>query len=582
MIDQTRWPGRVGYRLWAAAAVILACLSPVWAQEALSRKISIRNDARVEALLRDFEKKIPELMAKTGPPGLSVALVDRDGSVWARGFGMTDETNGRPVDPDTIFSIQSISKTYTATGILRAVQSGSLKLDVPITTYLPGFTVNSRFENHPEKRMTLRILLSHRGGFTHESLIGNNYYAEFPSFEAHVKSISDTWLRYPVGQRYSYSNLGIDLAGYILQVVSRKPFAQVMKDTVLDPLEMKSSSFDWTRTRANTNRAIGHAKGFSTVPLEFAIIPSGALYSSAADMTKYIQFQLNEGRVSGKSILDAKLLKEMGSIQFPLDGQESGYGLGVSRAKRNGSFLLNHGGGGFGFLSNMTWYPEYGIGIVVLTNSTDHPLMSLPNQILDGILKPYAEETKPAPAAGPKPWAASVSLIKKIIGTYVGRSDFLTIVEQNGKGVVNVSGKTAGTFEFISDSNAFLVQPSSATAHLRFFFAADGSPSFKVVIESGAAYDYNDGPNDGPGPGKPEWDRYVGKYAYMTWGQLERSIEVHRKNGYLYCDQLRLAEYMPGLFFSTTGEALDLRGDVPTWRNIRLVKKGEPQPAAPK
>ena len=157
------------------------------------------------------------------------------------GFGYTDLDQQTAVTPDTMFSIQSTSKTLTATAILLAVQKGLLNLDVPICTYFPKFTVHSRFEEHPEHLITLRHLLSHTSGFTHEAPVGNNF-ADAPSFEVHIASISDTWLRYPVGQRYSYSNLGIDLAAYILQIVSRKSFSQVMKETLFDPLGMVNSS----------------------------------------------------------------------------------------------------------------------------------------------------------------------------------------------------------------------------------------------------------------------------------------------------------------------------------------------------
>jgi CubicO group peptidase (beta-lactamase class C family) len=561
-------------RIWLLTVCILACIFPAWSQQGVSRRVSVRNEARVQALLKDLEAKIPERMTKDDLPGLSIALIDKDGLVWAKGFGVTARTSGKPVHPDTVFSIQSISKTFTTTGILKAVQAGILSLDAPITAYLPQFKVNSHLEKNPEKELTLRILLSHRGGFTHEAPVGNNYYPEFPSFEAHVKSISDTWLRYPVGQRYSYSNLGIDLAGYILQFVSRKPFTRAMKENVLDPIGMKNSSFDWETTRANLNRAVGHNKGFSTVPLEFALIPSGALYASAVDMGKYVQFQLNEGRVNGKRVLNQKLLKEMCSVQFPLEGQEEGYGLGISRGKRNGSYLLNHGGGGFGFLSNMTWYPEYGIGLVVLTNSVNHSLMSLPNEILDGILKPYATEVKPAPLLGEaKHETAADDTLIRVLGNYIGRSIVFNIVAQNGKGAVRALEKTVGVLEFKSGSDAVVKMVDGSTGRLRFFFAADGSPSYMVNLDNGDAFDYNDGPNDKQGQDKPEWDRYVGKYGYMTYGQQEGSVTVHKKNGYLYCDRVKLAEHIPGLFFGTTGETFDFRGEFPSWRSIRLLRK---------
>ena len=137
------------------------------------------------------------------------------------------------VTPDTIFSVQSTSKNFTAMSVLLAVQDGLLNLDVPITTYLPDFTVHSIFEEHPERKITLRMLLSHTAGFTHEAPVGNNFDLGPVSFEDHIKSISDTWLRFPVGTGYAYSNLGIDLAGYILQKASGQPFAEYVEEKLL-------------------------------------------------------------------------------------------------------------------------------------------------------------------------------------------------------------------------------------------------------------------------------------------------------------------------------------------------------------
>jgi CubicO group peptidase (beta-lactamase class C family) len=173
-----------------------------------------------------YREWIPELMAEQGVPGLAVALVDGDRALWVQGFGYRDHQGGAPVTADTIFSVQSMSKAFTATAVMQAVAAGRLDLDEPITTYLPEFTVHSAFEAHPERKTTLRMLLSHTAGFTVEAPVGNNNDLDPGDFDAHVRSISDTWLRFPVGTGFAYSNLGIDLAGYILQRVERKPFAQ--------------------------------------------------------------------------------------------------------------------------------------------------------------------------------------------------------------------------------------------------------------------------------------------------------------------------------------------------------------------
>jgi CubicO group peptidase (beta-lactamase class C family) len=163
-------------------------------QTVKAKDFEIRNDIEVKSIIEEFNGKIPKLMKKDCLPGLSIALVDKYGVVWSEVYGFTDRKKKKPVTTDTIFSVQSMSKTFTATGVMVAVQDGLVDLDIPITTYIPDFTVKSRFEKNPQEKITLRHLLGHKAGFTHEAPIGNNNYPDFPSFEAHIQSISNTWL----------------------------------------------------------------------------------------------------------------------------------------------------------------------------------------------------------------------------------------------------------------------------------------------------------------------------------------------------------------------------------------------------
>jgi CubicO group peptidase (beta-lactamase class C family) len=160
-----------------------------------------------------------------------------------------------------------MSKLFTATAVMQAVEAGRVDLDDPITTYLPDFTVHSAFETHPERRITLRMLLGHTAGFTHEAPVGNSNELDPRSFEDHVRSISDTWLRFPVGSGFAHSNLGIDLAGYILERVEHRPFADLVHDSLLGPLGMDRSTFDRPRIRADDNRAIPHVDYYEDPPM---------------------------------------------------------------------------------------------------------------------------------------------------------------------------------------------------------------------------------------------------------------------------------------------------------------------------
>ncbi len=528
------------------------------------------------AIIGEFRASIPKLMKKESVPGLAVAVVDDQGTLWVEGFGYTDDDQKIRVTPETLFSIQSMSKNFTAAAVLLAVQDGLVDLDTPIKSYLPGFTVNSRFDAHPEEKITLRLLLSHKAGFTHEAPIGNNLDFNRASFEDHIKSISRTWLRFPVGQRYSYSNLGIDLAGYILQVRSDMPFQQYVKQKLLDPIGMTTSSFDMEFIKRHPQRAVGHDTDRAKLPVDVPMIPAGGLYTNANELARYVQFHLNTGKVNGQPLIKDTLLQEMYTIPFALSGQEEGYGLGIAIERKHGSYFLNHGGGGFGFLSYMMWYPEFRLGIVLLTNSATHRFQwSLPHHILDKFIearvgKKQPEATK-ATDASSKLYDVAPSRLSTLAGQYLyNRGGPKTLAfKKNRLGIQD--GKQFLPFTFVSDDEAVVKERGEIRLY-HFVRSKEGSPSYAVSINDGEFLDYNVGPKDAPGPNKSEWDRYVGRYRYKIRGQAAGMFEIHEQNGYLLLDHMKLAELRPGLFFTSTGEALDLRGSIPTWRSIQLEK----------
>ncbi|MCX6572237.1 MAG: serine hydrolase [Candidatus Aminicenantes bacterium] len=141
-----------------------------------------------------------------------------------------------------------------------------------------------------------RHLLAHRAGFTHEAPVGGNFDSRPHTFAEHILSISDTWLRYPVGYRYSYSNLGIDLAGWILEKKSGGPFAKYVRDKLLAPLGINDSTLDIEAILKAEDRAVGHVAPSLKV--------AGGIYTNIADMARYLMFHINKGR-SG----EAQLLK---------------------------------------------------------------------------------------------------------------------------------------------------------------------------------------------------------------------------------------------------------------------------------
>jgi CubicO group peptidase (beta-lactamase class C family) len=531
------------------------------------RATPVRGD---EPYIAAERRRIVESMAQEDIPGVAVCLIREDAPVWVEGIGVTDKRSGRRVSVDTIFSIQSTSKNITAVATLIAVQQGLLHLDAPIGDYLPDFSVQSRFDKAPQAQITLRLLLSHRAGFTHEASVGNNYAPESASFEAHVRSIAASWLRYPVGERYRYSNLGFDLAAYIVQVRSRMPFAQWVRTVLFEPLGMADSTVSAKVYMPRRNRAVGHLRGYARVPLETPLIGSGGVYTSARDMTAYLRFQLQRGNADGRAILREDLWKEMHG--FALGGD---YGLGVIRQElRYGDTpvrLLSHQGGGFGFGCVCEYCPEAQLAWAAFFNRPADSAYRFGRELVDDLLTQRFGAKRPRlPVEDLAPIELSPEQLAPLAGNWVGRDFMREVTIRNGRCEIQ-SGSTSIPLKFTSAARAFTASADGDAVLYDFFAQRASEPAHLECSIGEISLDYNDGPHDAAGPDMSSWLPFEGQYHIDQWGKPAEQVTVHRKNGWLYLNAIRLiVEFEPGLFFTSDGEAVDFRTAEPTWRNLRL------------
>jgi CubicO group peptidase (beta-lactamase class C family) len=558
---------------------------PILLKAGLSQSPKLKKDpALITQIVEEFKSKVPSWFRESNIPGIAFAIVDDEKILGQQVGGHTTRNKDRLIDPETIFSIQSMSKSFTALGVLMAVQDGLLDLDEPITTYLPDFTVNSPYEEHPQRKMTLRLLLAHRAGFTHEAPLGNNYDCRPHTFEEHVLSISDSWLRYPVDYCFSYANQGIDLAGYILQIKSGMPFWEYIKIKVLDPLGMTSTTLNFEEIKKRTNRALGHVSPRSYIPdgipVDIPMIPAGGVYSNISDMGRYLQFHINKGRISGKQILREDLIEEMHSVQFPETRQKAGYGLCLNKYFVSSTYLLFHSGGGYGFSSLMTMHPELKIGVVTMSNSSRSPVSG--GRIFEVINTIIEEKYGPTQV-----WTQEFdeSLYTSIDPKDRRVHNIIGLYEENTK-----IGYKNNEFGITLGSDFYPLKMHIGTeglfgrfgefSELRFKPSLKGRPGTIVILnrKSGECrlYDFHkpDVSQDEPGPNKQEWQRYLGSYKILSWGRMGDSLViVGIKDGYLTWNGARCYEYLPGLFFKYDGEALDFRGTISTARNIMMFKK---------
>ena len=479
-----------------------------------------RESALTDSTFGNYQILMKRLLEENKIEGASVALFDDRKVLWSAGFGFIDSDERQSVNTQTIFSIQSMSKTFTATAVMIAVQEGLLDLDKPITEYLPDFTISSCFENNPEKKITLRLMLGCTAGFTHEAPVGNNFNASFASHEEHYRSISSTWLKFPVGTQYSYSNLGFDLAAHIIDKVSGMAFSEYLDEKIFRPLSMSSTTVNAKRILENPNRAIGNVFGMKQLPAIVPMIGAGGVYTSAEELARFVQFHLGFGKYGEKQILKTEHLIDM---YKPLINED--YALGIAVVNEDSTYAFNHNGGGFGFGSSMKWYPDYHIGCVILTNSEYSSVVyeTVSKILHDYIKKGAARRDTDTARFNP------ITYFKMIKKTHSGTMDSSTKPQCPGDSIYHSDwDKYTGTYNIDMEGGFELTWYAKIAKLVGFKM-----PKVKVYEKNKGLYlDYSEGGS------------YVGEQ--------------------------RLIEYRPGLFFTTGGEALDFRNERKTYRNIEL------------
>ena len=380
--------------------------------------------AELDNLRPYLADRVPSLMAEHGIPGLAIAVVHGPDS-WLAGFGRTRRTSGSPVE-----------EIFTTLAALAAVRDGLVDLDDPVSQHLPEFTVQFRFEDRPQDTMTLRQVLCDAADFTHEAPVGGNFEVGPESFEDHVRSISDTWLCYPVGARHEYSNLGVDLAAHIIARARDTDFPACMRDSVLNPLGMTSSTYDLAAIEATANRAIGHDPDVPELPVKVPMLGAGGMYSCIADLAKFLKAELAD------QVLPPQLATQMKRCSSPSLDRSPATALAWANGPAMPGPYTAAAAAGFGFLADLYWEPATGSGVAILTNSSGHPLVwAFALQILARLAG--RDPDRPSRQPGGRP--ATAEEYGRFRGQYAGRGSVFELLTRDG-----LIGLTAGAKSFIA------------------------------------------------------------------------------------------------------------------------------------
>jgi len=324
--------------------------------------------------------KLIRAYAEYGKFNGSVLVTEKGKVIYKKGFGLADMEWNIPNQPDTKHRLGSITKQFTSMLIMQLVEQGKLKLDVPISAYLPDY---------PKKNgdvITIHHLLTHSSGIPNMTSfpgffknISRNSYSPVQL----VNLFADSTLQFKPGERFAYSNSGYILLGYIIEKVTGKSYEQVLQENIFTPLKMNNTGYDHNRPLLK-NRANGYEKrGRSYVNANFIdmSVPyaAGALYSTVEDLSLWDQ-ALYGNQLLRKENMDLLFTKHISS-----DGGHYGYGWDIGEMRLGNTAArietIGHGGGIDGFNTQLTRISSDKSFIVLLNNTGGAPLNEMTNAI---------------------------------------------------------------------------------------------------------------------------------------------------------------------------------------------------------
>jgi len=387
-----------------------------------------------------IEKQLDELFArqfKASAPGCAVLVAQKGVVIYKKAFGSAQLELNVPMQPDMVFKIASITKQFTAVAILQLVEQGKIGLQDSLQKYIPDF---------PSKGHTITIehLLTHTSGIRDYMQIdyrGTNMERWDYTPKQLIDSFKHYALAFEPGTKYSYSNSGYYLLGYIIEKVSGKPYQLYIQDNLLKPLGLNHSFFD-TDGKIIPNRVNGYRQaGAAYVNADFwspsLAYAAGGLLANTEDL-----FHWFRGLLTYK-ILKKELLEKAFTPFTLKDGSPLTYGYGWYILQTGNIKFIEHSGKMNGFTSNAVYFPEQDVYIAILFNCEDAAKDALSREVSEIVLGQALQ--------------TGTKQSDKTLDTYVGTYNLTTspnrsieVFKENNRLMAKVSGQQ--TFEVLFQS----------------------------------------------------------------------------------------------------------------------------------
>lgn len=368
-----------------------------------------------------------------GIPGVAVG-VWMDGKEVNACYGVTSVENPLPVNKDTLFVLGSVAKTYTATALMRLVSEGRVELNAPVRRYVPEFALA---DAQAAAEITVLQLLNHTAGMDWRMDVETGEGDD--ALAAYVAKTAESKLIAPPGTRASYSQMGYNLAGRVIEKVTRQTFEQAVASLILEPLGLSHSFYklDDVMTR---RFAVGHnlgKDGTLSVARQWKDTrgnnPGGGITSSVADQLRWARFHLGDGHSeSGERVLSAELLHRMQEQTVALRSSTLGDAFGICWFLRavDGVGTVGHGGSSSGQFADLLIVPERNFAVVSLSNAGPEGGLAFNHAVVRWTLDHYLGVID----RDPEPLPYDEARAREVVGSY--GNDMMTLtIRTDGAGL---------------------------------------------------------------------------------------------------------------------------------------------------
>lgn len=353
---------------------------------------------------KELDAALEKVRVDWGAPGFSIAIVEKDQIIYAKGFGYKDQDKQIPVTPNTLFAIGSSSKAFTSAllGLLR--EEEKIDFNARPGKYIPELRFNKDWMN---EQIIVKDLMAHRTGLPRHDLA----WFMFPtdSEDELIKRIGHHEPFTGLRQQWFYNNWMFFLQGQIAKRITGKSWEENVQSNFFDKLGMSRSNFKTQDMTKDSDASLGYSTDLDGISNRMdyydisAMAPAGAINSSVTEMSNWLLTWINGGKFKGEQIIPEAYVKEAMSAQMVVaegipskehpDAQFSNYGYGWFLSSYRGHYRVEHGGNIDGFSASASFFPTDSLGIMVLTNQNRSQVPGIVrNMVADRMLKLGTED----------------------------------------------------------------------------------------------------------------------------------------------------------------------------------------------